>query len=69
MFKKHYDVIRSADDEVIGRVDLTMEEWDQYRTLAEYKKDQLRLADIPHALAGLHERWQHLGPGTTAYLN
>ncbi|MGD9854102.1 MAG: hypothetical protein AB7U20_04045 [Planctomycetaceae bacterium] len=69
MFKKQYDVIRTADDEVIGRVDLTLEEWERYRALAEQKHDQLTLAEIPHAISGLHEQWQHLGPNTTAHLD
>ncbi len=66
--KTKYDVIRSEDHEVIGRVDLTNEEWDVYRTQAEETQNKVRMADIPHALFNLHEQWQHLDPDTTVYL-
>ncbi len=63
-----YDVIRSDDGQVIGRVDLTNEEWDEYRTLAEQNQNQVRLAAIPHAMFNLHEHWQHLSPETSVHL-
>lgn len=66
--KTKYDVIRSDDQQVVGRVDLTNEEWEAYRTKAEETNDRVRMEDIPHAVFNLHEQWQHLDPETLVYL-
>lgn len=67
-----YDVIRCSDNEKVGEVELTDEQFRLYEGIAQQPQGIIRLGDqvaIKNDLYELDEEYQDLGPDVTVYLS
>lgn len=67
-----YDVIRYSDDQKVGDVELTEEQFGLYEGIAQQPQGIIRLGDqvaIKNDLYELDEEYQDLGPDVTIYLS
>jgi len=66
----NYTVRRYSDNQAIGRIDLTAEQFSHYEQLAQQPQGLIRLGDkATSQFYTLDAEYQDLGPDTTVYLD
>lgn len=65
----NYTVRRYQDNQDVGNVDLTAEQFARYESMAQQPQGLIALGDMPHDLYNLDEQYQDLSPSTTIYLD
>lgn len=65
----NYTVRRYQDNQAVGNVDLTAEQFARYESMAQQPQGLIALGDMPHDLYNLDEQYQDLSPSTTIYLD
>ena len=65
----NYTVRRYSDNQAIGSVDLTTEQFRLYESMSQQPEGLIALGDLPHDLYSLDAQHQGLPPSTTIYLD
>ena len=66
---KNYTVRRYSDDQAVGSVDLTSEQFSRYEGMAQQPQGLIALGDMPHDLYELAEEFWNLSPSVTIWFD
>ncbi len=65
----NYTIRRYGDNQAIGTVDLTGEQFNVYESMCQTPQGLIRLGAMPHDLYGLYEEFQDISENTSVWLD